>query len=69
MADIVKADTEAGDKVVKLSDKVNFKVDYPKEYKGNQYMKNGVVYKGLHRLHAERLKEKGIGKIQEIEKN
>lgn len=68
MADIVKADIEAGDKVVKLSDKVNFKADYPKEFKGEQYMQHGKVYKGLHRLHAERLADKGIGKIQEISK-
>lgn len=68
MADIVKADIEKGDKIVKLSDIVNFKVDYPKEFKGEQYLKQGKVVKGLHRLHATRLEKKGIGKIQEIEK-
>lgn len=68
MADIVKADTEAGDKVVKLSDIVNFKVSYDKDFKGTKYLKDGTIQKGLHRLHAERLEKKGIGKIQEISK-
>lgn len=42
---------------------VNFKCEYAKEFKGAKYMKEGKIYK-LHVLHAEKLEEKGIGKIQ-----
>ncbi len=51
------------DKVVKLSDTVEFNTAYPKEFKGKKYMKEGKTYK-VHRLHAERLEKKGIGKIK-----
>lgn len=42
---------------------VNFKTEYSKEFAGTKYMKEGKIYK-LHVLHAEKLEEKGIGKIQ-----
>ena len=53
---------EEGDKIVKLSDTVNFTASYPKDFKGKKYMTEGKVYK-VHRLHAERLTKKGVGKI------
>ena len=51
-----------GDKIVKLSDTVNFTASYPKDFKGKKYLKEERTYK-LHRLHAERLIKKGFGKI------
>lgn len=60
MATIKKA--EEGDKIVKLSDTVNFTASYPKDFKGKKYMTEGKIYK-VHRLHAERLEKKGVGKI------
>lgn len=60
MANIKKA--EEGEQIVRLSDTVNFTASYPKEFKGKKYMTDGKVYK-LHRLHAERLVKKGVGKI------
>lgn len=51
-----------GEKVVKLSDTVNFTASYPKDFKGKRYMIEGKVYR-LHKLHAERLEKKGAGKI------
>lgn len=53
---------EEGEQIVRLSDTVNFTASYPKEFKGKRYMTEGKVYK-LHRLHAERLVKKGVGKI------
>lgn len=41
---------------------VNFKTEYAKEFKGTKYMKEGKIYK-LHVIHAEKLEDKGIGKI------
>lgn len=46
---------------------VNFKVEYPKDFKGEKYMKEGETHK-LHILHAKTLEEKGLGKISKIEK-
>lgn len=60
MATEKKADK--ADQIVKLSDVVNFTVSYPKDFKGKRYMKEGKVYP-LHRLHAQRLEKKGLGKI------
>lgn len=60
MATDKKADK--GDQIVKLSDVVNFKSSYPKDFAGKKYMKAGKIYK-LHRLHAERLVKKGLGEI------
>lgn len=65
MADIKKA--AEGDKIVKLTDVVNFKAGVDKDFKGIKYMADGKVYK-VHRLHGERLEKKGLGKIQEIQK-
>lgn len=42
---------------------VNFKVEYPKDFKGVKHMKDGDTHK-LHTIHAELLAEKGYGKIQ-----
>lgn len=46
---------------------VNFKVEYPKDFKGPKYMKDGTVHK-LHVLHAKALEEKGFGKISKTDK-
>jgi hypothetical protein len=46
---------------------VNFKVEYPKDFKGEKFMKEGSTHK-LHILHAECLEKKGLGKISKIEK-
>lgn len=50
------------DRIVKLSDTVNFQVAYTKEFKGKKHLEDGKVVT-LHRLVAERLEKKGIGKI------
>lgn len=52
----------AGEKIVKLSDVVNFTASYPKGFEGKKFMKEDKVYR-LHRMHAERLVKKGFGKI------
>ena len=64
MSEVVKAET--GEKVVKLSDTVDFIASYPKDYAGQQYMKAGKTYK-IHRMHAERLADKGLGKFEGYE--
>lgn len=46
---------------------VNFKVEYPKDYKAEKFMKEGEVHK-LHIIHAQTLEDKGTGKIQKNEK-
>lgn len=55
---------EAGEKVIKLSDVVKFTASYPKDFKGKKYMTEGKAYM-LHRMHAERLVKKGLGKISD----
>lgn len=60
------ADVEAGDKIIKLSDTVKFKAGKAPE-NVKQYMPVDKVYT-LHRLHAERLEKKGLGKIVKEEK-
>lgn len=42
---------------------VNFKCEHAKDFTGTKYMKEGQIYR-LHVIHAEKLEEKGIGKIQ-----
>lgn len=43
---------------------VNFKVEHnDKVHKGQKYMKDGDVHKGLHILHAQQLEKLGCGKI------
>lgn len=46
---------------------VNFKVEYPKDFKGTKFMKEGSIHK-LHIIHAEALEKKGLGSIQKIDK-
>lgn len=54
---------KAGDKVVTLTDRADFKVNYPKEYKGKKHMVEGKVYEALHIDHAKSLEDLGIGKV------
>lgn len=46
----------------KFSDVVKFKVAYEKDFKGKKHLKEGSIHT-LHKLHAQRLEAKGIGKI------
>lgn len=64
MADNTK---EVASKVIqagnhKFSDVVNFLVEYAKDYKGKKHLVAGTKHK-LHKLTAERLEAKGVGKI------
>lgn len=46
----------------KFSDIVTFKVQYEKDFKGKKHLAEGSTHK-LHKLHADRLASKGIGKV------
>lgn len=46
----------------KLNEKVTFIVEYGKDFKGNKHLIQGSKHV-LHKLHAQRLEAKGIGKI------
>jgi len=47
----------------KLKDKVTFVATYPKDYKGKKHLVDNKEY-SLHKLHAQRLEAKGIGKVK-----
>ena len=49
----------------KLDDMVSFTANYPKDYKGAKHMVEGKTYK-VHKLHAERLELRGLGKTTKI---
>ena len=46
----------------KFSDMVTFTVRYSKDFKGKKHLKESSKHK-LHKLHADRLEAKGIGKV------
>lgn len=62
MADAQEYKPQAGDKIVKLSEVVSFKVNYPKEYKGKKHLKEGATI-SLHIDQAKYMEELSIGKI------
>ena len=46
----------------KFSDIVTFTVQYSEKFKGKKHLVEGSKHK-LHKLHADRLAAKGIGKV------
>ena len=64
MKEDAKKIVQEGGKIYKMNDKVTFVAKYPSNYaaKKVKHLEDGKSYE-LHRLHAERLEKKGIGKI------